>query len=83
MTIIEPNRQRQRWNGWFDIFDLAKSIGNFACVDFQLLEHSPNMLVAREHEQLVPLLGKVAQYGASRSGPAGVEIHEYVVENHR
>ncbi len=44
-------------------------------------EQFENMLVAREHEQLVPRLGELAQQFGGRPGTLGVEVHQHVVEH--
>ncbi len=81
---------RQKLGHWFglrlfwDFFlDLTVAVGNAPAVDFYFLEHPPNVFMAGEHEQLMSLLGKLAEHRASGPGAAGVEIYKDVIEDHR
>src|SRR4051812_25015238 len=67
----------------FFFLDHAVPIGNATAVDFNFLEHPPDVLMTGEHKQLVPLLGKFAQDRTSGFGTPRVEVYEDVVENHR
>ena len=61
----------------------AQAVRDPAAIDFDLLEHAPHVFVAGEYQELVTLLGEITQHRASGSRAAGVEVYEYVVEDHR